>query len=113
MKGGNLQKGKTDWKRLRGMTDVEVLAANDEDALPFTRKELGKVKRVRPNVSAIRRKLGMSQREFGTAFGFPLASLRDWEQGRSLPSRPTQTLLWVIAEQPNVVRRVVKRKTPA
>jgi len=97
------------------MTDDEVLAAADADAdaRPFTEEELRKVKRVRPNVRAICRKLRMSQREFAEAFGFPLASLRVWAQGRSLPSRPTQTLLWVIAGHPSVVRRVVKRQTPA
>ena len=108
-----MPKGKTDWKRLRAMSEGEVLSANDTDARPFTEKELRKVKRVRPNVRAIRRKLGMSQREFARTFGFPLASLRDWEQGRSLPSRPTQTLLWVIVEHPSVVRRVVEHQTPA
>jgi DNA-binding XRE family transcriptional regulator len=34
-----------------------------------------------PDVRAIRAKLGLSQAEFAVRFGFPLDTLRKWEQG--------------------------------
>ena len=48
----------------------------------------GKPNRVRvhvvevPDVRAIRRQLGMSQQEFARVYRIPLATLKNWEQGR-------------------------------
>ena len=35
------------------------------------------------NVREVRKKMGLSQAQFATKFGFPPATLRNWEQGRS------------------------------
>jgi putative transcriptional regulator len=50
-----------------------------------------------PNVDvrALRRKLGLSQSEFATRFGFLPATLRNWEQGRTRPDGPARVLLAV------------------
>ena len=37
------------------------------------------------DVKAIRRKLGMSQRQFAASFGFGLDAVQNWEQGRAVP----------------------------
>ena len=37
------------------------------------------------DVRAIRRKLGMSQRQFAASFGFGLDAVQNWEQGRRRP----------------------------
>jgi DNA-binding transcriptional regulator YiaG len=37
------------------------------------------------DVKAIRRALGLTQSEFATKYGFSVARIRDWEQGRSRP----------------------------
>ncbi|WP_204113481.1 helix-turn-helix domain-containing protein [Shimia biformata] len=55
------------------------------------------------DVAAIRRKLGLSQTEFALRFGFNLASLRNWEQGRRFPDGPARTLLKVIDAAPEAV----------
>lgn len=55
------------------------------------------------DVAAIRRKLGLSQAEFAVRFGFSLASLRNWEQGRRFPDGPARTLLKVIEADPEAV----------
>ena len=43
-----------------------------------------------PNVDVreVRTKMGLSQAQFATKFGFPPATLRNWEQGRSRPDAP-------------------------
>lgn len=61
------------------------------------------------DVRAVRKKMGLSQSQFATRFGFPPATLRNWEQGRSRPDGPTRVLLAVIAKHPETVDDVLGR----
>jgi len=58
---------------------------------------------------AIRKKLKLTQREFATRYHIPLATLRDWEQGRRMPDAPARALIAAIREEPEAVRRALKR----
>lgn len=60
------------------------------------------------DVRAVRTKMGLSQAQFATKFGFPPATLRNWEQGRSRPDAPTRVLLAVIAKHPEAVEDVLR-----
>ena len=53
-----------------------------------------------PDVRAIRRRLRMSQQEFARAYRIPLATLKNWEQGRRQPDAPAAAYLQVIAKHP-------------
>ena len=55
------------------------------------------------DVRAIRKRLGMSQREFAVRYGFSLGTLRHWEQGRRHPEGPARVLLKVINHDPQAV----------
>ena len=55
------------------------------------------------DVRAIRNKLGVSQSEFAMRYGFPLETLRKWEQGRRQPTGAAKTLLIVIDKRPDAV----------
>ena len=59
------------------------------------------------DVKALRARLGLAQPEFAARFGLSVSTLRDWEQGRTVPDGPAQVLLRVIEAAPEVVRRVV------
>lgn len=59
------------------------------------------------DVRQVRQSMGLSQTEFATKFGFPPATLRNWEQGRSRPDAPTRVLLAVIAKHPEAVEDVL------
>lgn len=59
------------------------------------------------DVKAIRRKTGLSQEAFAGRYGFSVASLRDWEQGRSSPVAAAKLLLVVIDKEPEAVRRAL------
>jgi len=59
------------------------------------------------NVREVRTRMGLSQAQFATKFGFPPATLRNWEQGRSRPDAPTRVLLAVIAKHPEAVEDVL------
>ncbi|MCX6620905.1 MAG: hypothetical protein NTY38_07455 [Acidobacteria bacterium] len=51
--------------------------------------------------------MGLSQVQFATEFGFPPATLRNWEQSRSSPDALTRLLLAVLAKPPDAIYRTV------
>jgi DNA-binding transcriptional regulator YiaG len=55
------------------------------------------------DVRALRLRLGMSQSCFAHRFGFPLRTLRRWENGHETPQRPALVLLNLIERNPQVV----------
>jgi putative transcriptional regulator len=57
-----------------------------------------------PDVRAIRRRLRMSQRSFAVAYHIPLATLKNWEQGRRQPDAPAAAYLYAIAQCPTEIR---------
>ena len=99
---------KTDWARLRAMTDEEVTAAAmaDPDARPMTPEQRRAARRV-PRTKTLRRALGLTQEEFALRYHIPLGTLRDWEQGRCEPDQPSRAYLTVIAHDPEGVKRAL------
>lgn len=61
-----------------------------------------------PDVRAIRRGLHMSQHKFADAFRIPLATLKNWEQGRRLPDAPAVAYLRVIARRPEMIQEALQ-----
>jgi DNA-binding transcriptional regulator YiaG len=55
------------------------------------------------NVKAIREKTGLSQEEFALRYGLEVASLRNWEQGRTQPEVAVRVLFRVIERHPEAV----------
>jgi putative transcriptional regulator len=85
-----------------------------EQAVAWTRGENARVRvslvqAPDVNVRDVRRRMGLSQAQFATKFGFPPATLRNWEQGRARPDTPTRVLLAVIAERPEAVEDVLAK----
>ena len=60
-----------------------------------------------PDVKAIRRALEMSQDEFAAVFRIPLATLKNWEQGRRQPDAPAAAYLRAIQRRPKEVMEAV------
>lgn len=60
------------------------------------------------DVKAIRGRLGMTQREFATQFGFSINTVRHWEQGRRVPEGPTRAYLKVIDREPKAVQKALR-----
>ena len=61
------------------------------------------------DVTALRRRLGLTQARFAARYGFKLATVRDWEQGRRRPGGPARVLLSVIDREPEAVERALTR----
>ena len=51
----------------------------------------------------VRQQLGMTQEAFARALRIPLATLRNWEQGRTRPDPAAQSLLRAVARDPKAV----------
>jgi putative transcriptional regulator len=60
------------------------------------------------DVRAIRDQRGQTQDVFARTYGFSVASVRDWEQGRRQPERSARILLAMIAKAPDAVERVMR-----
>jgi putative transcriptional regulator len=48
--------------------------------------------------------------KFGAQFHIPIGTLRDWEQGRSVPDQPARAYLTVIAHDPGGVKLALAKK---
>jgi putative transcriptional regulator len=59
------------------------------------------------DVAAIRRRLGLSQAEFASRFGFKLDAVQNWEQGRRRPDGAARAFLRVIEREPDAVQRAL------
>jgi len=59
------------------------------------------------DVKVIRERMEMSQEQFALEFGLELATLRNWEQGRSEPDTAARNFLVTIARDPNAVRQAL------
>jgi putative transcriptional regulator len=59
------------------------------------------------DVKAMRRRMNLTQDDFASAFGFTLAQIRDWEQGRSRPLGALRAYLMIIERDPDSVRRLL------
>ncbi|MCC7023142.1 MAG: helix-turn-helix domain-containing protein [Thermomicrobiales bacterium] len=88
--------------------EIEANALADPDNPSLTQEELARMRRV-PNPREIRQRLDLTQEQFAERFEIPLGTLRDWEQGVSVPDRAARTLLRVIEEDPEGVRNAIVR----
>ncbi|HEX9461268.1 MAG TPA: helix-turn-helix domain-containing protein [Alphaproteobacteria bacterium] len=113
----DLDLAKVDWRRVAATTDAEIerQIASDPDTAPvFSVRELKRARRVVPapaagDVRAIRRRLGLSQKQFATRYGFSVETIRNYEQGHRRPAGPARVLLKVIASEPDAVTRALSR----
>lgn len=58
-------------------------------------------------IVARRAATGLTQQAFSDRYGIPVASLRDWEQGRRSPDSATLSYLRVIARLPEVIAKAL------
>ena len=59
------------------------------------------------DIAAIRKKTGATQDGFARQIGVPIATLRNWEQGRRQPEGPARVLLAMLARDPGIVARTL------
>jgi DNA-binding transcriptional regulator YiaG len=94
------------------LLDSAAAFAPDAGTPVLTRRELHDLRPVAvdeaPDLAALRRRLRLSQGAFAALFGIPLATIKDWEQGRRSPDAPARAYLRVIARNPKAVRSALE-----
>jgi transcriptional regulator with XRE-family HTH domain len=60
-------------------------------------------------IVALRERLRLTQRQFASWFGLPVATLRHWELGNRRPAGPALVLLEVIRDNPRAVLLAVRK----
>jgi putative transcriptional regulator len=93
-------KPKTDLRKFDATTEADIRRhmiedGEDPDFVP-TLKDI-----FTPRV--IRKRLKMTQEEFARALRIPVATLRNWEQGRNALDPAARSLLMVVARNPKTV----------
>ena len=86
---------------IQGLKEAIAWAGGKNDRARVTLVDVPAV-----DVRKVRLKMRLSHAQFAAKFGFPPATLRNWEQGRSRPDTPTRVLLAVIAKHPEAVEDV-------
>ena len=64
------------------------------------------------NVSDLRQRLNLTQKQFAARFGFSVATLRHWERGNRSPSGASLVLLNVIDRNPTAVMQALQKIRP-
>jgi DNA-binding transcriptional regulator YiaG len=59
------------------------------------------------DVTALRRFVGMTPKEFARAVGISVDTVQNWEQGRRRPRGAAVTLIRIVARDPRVLRRLL------
>ena len=57
--------------------------------------------------AVIRKRLGMSQRQFAAVIRVPVATLQNWEQGRTLMDPSARALMTILAREPEAALRAL------
>jgi putative transcriptional regulator len=94
---------------MRDMTaeEIKTAAHRDPDALPMSAEQLKNARHV-PRVRTMRRALQLTQEEFSARYHIPLGTLRDWEQGRSVPDQTARAYLKAIAAAPETIKQALQ-----
>jgi putative transcriptional regulator len=63
--------------------------------------------------AVIRKRLGLSQRRFAEAIHVPVATLQNWEQGRTLMDPSARALMTILAREPEAALRALGQSRAA
>jgi DNA-binding transcriptional regulator YiaG len=97
-----------------GEAVVELPMVENQAALTEELKACNVIARIygapkKIDVRSIREATGLSQEDFALQFGLELATVRNWEQGRSDPDTAARNFLLTIARDPDAVRAALVR----
>jgi putative transcriptional regulator len=66
-----------------------------------------------PSVLQLRQKLKLTQAQIAAMLGMPLATWRNWEQGRTAIDAPGRALLTILHKEPEAVLRAMNGRRAA
>lgn len=85
--------------------EIQELTAGDFDrAIPREQRiRLMSGEWISDDMPALRRYLGLSQKQFAERIGISINTLQNWEQGRRKPDGPAKALLRLLVKHPRLV----------
>ncbi|OHC74071.1 MAG: hypothetical protein A3G18_05985 [Rhodospirillales bacterium RIFCSPLOWO2_12_FULL_58_28] len=97
--------GAVDRKRLAATTDADIERQIAENA--DTAPDLATLPSVRVMAKSVRLRLGLTQEQMAKSLRISVATLRNWEQGRTRPEGPAEALLIALDSDPKAVLRAL------
>jgi DNA-binding transcriptional regulator YiaG len=85
--------------------DAPAVADYDRLKREMTKQNLAahRIELRQVDVKALRQRLGISQEAFAGRYGLDVATVRNWEQGRTTPEGPAAALLQLIDRDPDKI----------
>lgn len=103
--------------RAARVTRIEVLPDGNVTEIEVDAEDFRKMRSTawdaKTEAARIRQRLGMTQPEFASLLGIPIATLRKWEIGPSQPSGAARTLLLLAEKHPDLVKEAAERAVGA
>lgn len=97
-----------DWAKLDGTTEEDIRRHMIEDGEnPDEEPEPARYRLVVP-AATVRAKLGLSQQDFADLIKVPIGTLRNWEQGRTIPDPAAQSLMAILWREPEAAIRALR-----
>ena len=101
------RKSTVDWNQVHATPEEDIRRHMIEDGEdPDAAIDWSKARTV-VGAATVRQKLKLSQTEFATLINVPVASVRNWEQGRARPDAAAQSLLLVLWREPEAAMRAL------
>lgn len=97
--------GRIDRAKVEATTEEDIRRHMAEDGFDPD-KPFDGLREIVP-VATLRHRTGLSQEQFAKALRLPLATLRNWEQGRTPPDPAALSLLALVADDPERAMRVL------
>ena len=99
-----------DWTKFDAMTDEDIARQIASNPDTVDTRHLKNWVVVHPpvkaaDITALHRRLKLSQARFAQKFGLRLRTVQEWEQGRRQPEEAARILLRVIEREPDAVER--------
>ncbi len=100
--------GRVNLAKFQATTEDDIQRHKHDDGMDNA--VLGPVRVVAgPDVQLLRKRLGMTQEQFATAFGLSLRTVQGWEQRHWVPDGAGRVLLSLIAYDPEAVKALVRQ----
>lgn len=103
-----VSEARVDWERVRATTDEEIDRHAREDGTDTDLPGLPS-----PSPATLRRRMGLTQTAMADLIGVPVATWRNWEQGRVMLEPAVRTLLRVLWREPEAVKRAMAARGSA
>ena len=102
------RKSDVDWAKVHATSEEDIRQQQIEDGFDPDEEIDPSAWRMVVSPGAVRAKLSMSQPQFAALINVPVATIRNWEQGRVVPDAAAKTLLAIIWREPEAALRALR-----